>query len=790
MCHITLDSIRPRLTDSTETPTRTMNRAVPLTSASSPGFGMQSRPTFDLRPPTWTLPRQGGSNYNRQPIQPIHTDLQSLYRFHRAQRAEDDGQCSVHAPLSPDVFISHRQDRKGVQTAFTGSLGHPPTRQLGEGLLLNRSGQHLLSDASSPHPRYDATVSYETAKGSEGGTLPVATARFATGPSHDTCDTGEPEDGCYTAHYAGNPPHISDTQRSASSEHVGYNLSCGPSSLCYRNDDIDLRNIEGQDNPAIWYEDHRDPGYPLAVSMHGHHGSQNYGMINDQPAYTPHDDLEPTHVEQPQAEIWLDKDLNAMVMEHRDARYPVEYTHEPIYQDGFVTRSESLYENVEQPSLSQRTDIRLGSDGGSHIGHGERLNILHAPHLPFLEELEDGSLSKHRERYSLEDQECYVSPSVDANHQSAQPPHLDASSSTLYSMSPNPVQEILEEPESVGFQSIKRKASTLAPITLQATSRSQDKVAERQDGMEKPVQRRKAIESVSTQCSPSLDQIVMSKKARYSVDDALPKRDHQKSARDFFWTQNIHISEPEPVPSPLPLSPPGTTEQFKENDINSADEWKAAPVIKNPGWYSKILELPAQNLEPVTVLTSMRLLHNRPLTQALNIYFDRVEQEGSLQNVDLILSASTAVVFRELSRLDESHKELLSDLQKATRYYRRVIVVFETVNFGNHDKRRSRNKEDQVNPLNPTIMKAIPAFRRAVAIAVVAEDSSPSQVDIVFAANGATEVAIVLRGVVEEEFGLLRASMGDREAREACEDRKWLHVDPVDLLVPYWSVSC
>ena len=273
----------------------------------------------------------------------------------------------------------------------------------------------------------------------------------------------------------------------------------------------------------------------------------------------------------------------------------------------------------------------------------------------------------------------------------------------------------------------------------------------------------------------SLDQLILLKAAAVPASTAI--KTHQEAARDFFRSQNINVPEPEPQAGSRttpPLMPTQDPVPEKHEQIGGG---KADLVLANPAWYNKMINLPSLELESIQVLTSMRLVQNRPLHQALRAWFDPIEYDGPLQNIDLVLSASTAAMFRKVDDLLEHSKELVEELREAAKYYRRVIAVFEVAAY--HQKHRLSGTDDDGPSLSPALLSAIPAFRRAVAISSVSDHGLPLQIELVFAVSGAEEVIKGLRGVLEEEFGLLRAAIGDREARQVCEDRAWLNTDPV-----------
>ena len=214
------------------------------------------------------------------------------------------------------------------------------------------------------------------------------------------------------------------------------------------------------------------------------------------------------------------------------------------------------------------------------------------------------------------------------------------------------------------------------------------------------------------------------------------------------------------------------------------DAWKRDPIITNPAWYEKAAaSKPKEQIEPmrVSVLSSVNIHHERKLVKAFELAgIDLIDRNGTIQGADMVLSATTAVLFRPLAKLPGELQAIFDTLKQMKQYYDRILLVFEVQPY--KQKADNQNKAE-INPLNNEINKALPAFRRHVELSVKDAEKSQhaSHVEILMAKNGVVEVVEVLRWVMEQEFGLLRRSIGDTAAIEICEDRQWLQEDDVSF---------
>ena len=229
--------------------------------------------------------------------------------------------------------------------------------------------------------------------------------------------------------------------------------------------------------------------------------------------------------------------------------------------------------------------------------------------------------------------------------------------------------------------------------------------------------------------------------------------------------------------SPRPTSQP----KADVSDLtDSLPSWTINPAIKNPNWYENAALSVTRQSRPVAVLASINLLQERSVIRSLEERgFDIVERDSRIQEADLVLSASTAVLFRKLATLPDELVPLIRSLKLATVYYQRVFVVLEVVSFAiTHN---GTNDSRSVDPLRTPILKSLSAFRRRLALSLVpGENDVIGSVDLLFASNGPAEVAQVLRTIMEKDCDRLSHVAG-HESTELCGPRAWLSNDDVSI---------
>ena len=249
----------------------------------------------------------------------------------------------------------------------------------------------------------------------------------------------------------------------------------------------------------------------------------------------------------------------------------------------------------------------------------------------------------------------------------------------------------------------------------------------------------------------------------------------------------VHVEKAKP-PSPPPPPPPKRIEPARNGFLAlspvKAGAWKQDPIVKNPVWYGTATasanKTQAEQWK-IAVLTSVNIHHDRSLVRAFEAMgIALLDRDGTIQGADMVLSATTAVLFRSLAKLPDEAQAILDTLRTVKQYYDKILLVFEVEQY---KQKEEVGRQADTTPLNNEVNRALPAFRRSVAITLTNDDEKSGgsvNLEILMAKNGATEVE-VLRWVMEQEFELLRRSIGDVAAIELCEDRQWLHEDDVSL---------
>ncbi|CAD6590442.1 MAG: hypothetical protein TREMPRED_005731 [Tremellales sp. Tagirdzhanova-0007] len=203
--------------------------------------------------------------------------------------------------------------------------------------------------------------------------------------------------------------------------------------------------------------------------------------------------------------------------------------------------------------------------------------------------------------------------------------------------------------------------------------------------------------------------------------------------------------------------------------------WINHLAIKNPPWYEDARCMQYYGRDSIAVLASLHLCQDRILVRSLErLGFEIVERESSIQGADLVISASTAILFRQLRILPTQITDIMQNLKLATNYFSRVILVFEVVAYGVMEK-RTDTLIPSVDPLSPIVLTTLSALRRSIAITIVPGMSGTiGFVELVFATQGATEVSKVLTAISDHEAKRLESLIGVKEALEVCGTRPWL----------------
>lgn len=246
--------------------------------------------------------------------------------------------------------------------------------------------------------------------------------------------------------------------------------------------------------------------------------------------------------------------------------------------------------------------------------------------------------------------------------------------------------------------------------------------------------------------------------------------------------------------------------------------------LTNPIWYKKACFL-ARSLgtQPIEVLASVKLFQNRPLVEALQARgLDILDEDVDLGGADLVPWATVGVLFRRLADVGGRavKDELRRAVSRAALFYERVVVVLEVTSYAAPAKedqlmdkmealedeeddalqavrepntpRRPGNTQGQkaassaqVEAVDATsnIVKVSPAVQDALArlrqlsstltqpqVSLDRNDNIASKIDLVFAHDGAAEVAGAIRAIAEREE---RTKLGKTEG-----SRTWLQVEP------------
>ena len=203
-------------------------------------------------------------------------------------------------------------------------------------------------------------------------------------------------------------------------------------------------------------------------------------------------------------------------------------------------------------------------------------------------------------------------------------------------------------------------------------------------------------------------------------------------------------------------------------------DWKDHKSIKNPKWYASSLRLCAsRDQDPMPTYISNAVLQIRPIFRAIeSMNFDPVEIESEhIQHVDMILSPSTGVIFTSLAKLPLNHTKLLEQIKGAAFHFTRVVVVMEVMPYRLFKDPKSLA---ECTPLDEDIVKGLSTFKRAVEGSVNNGDGLIGTAEIIYAINGAGEVASVLRGIsIKLDNELLRICKG--ETLGVWQDKSWVH---------------
>lgn len=203
-------------------------------------------------------------------------------------------------------------------------------------------------------------------------------------------------------------------------------------------------------------------------------------------------------------------------------------------------------------------------------------------------------------------------------------------------------------------------------------------------------------------------------------------------------------------------------------------DWKDHKSIKNPKWYASSLRLCAsREKDPIPTYISNSVLKIRPIFRAIEgVNFNPVEIESEqIQHVDMVLSPSTGVIFTSLAKLPMNHIKLLKQIKGAAFYFTRVVVVMEVMPYRLFKDPKSLA---ECTPLDEDIVNGLSTFKRAVEGSVNNGEGLIGTAEIIYALNGAGEVARVLRGIsIKLDNELLRMCKG--ETLRLWQDKPWVY---------------
>ncbi|KIR68564.1 hypothetical protein I314_00985 [Cryptococcus bacillisporus CA1873] len=258
-------------------------------------------------------------------------------------------------------------------------------------------------------------------------------------------------------------------------------------------------------------------------------------------------------------------------------------------------------------------------------------------------------------------------------------------------------------------------------------------------------------------------------------DDASNMKNDLSTIRGFLYLQKLDhliIEEQEPtykLPPDQSLSP-----IFEEEEPM---DWRLDPILTNPEWFIQISALQPQSFEtPMPIMATVSLFQNRPLIRMLEsrgLYL--LDNFPSLQGADLVISPTTALVFRPLSSLPDIHVELLEELKLAATYYQRVILVFETISYAASE--RYTKTSNNFNPLATAVVHALGSLSRGKKAAWGTRNII-GELDIVFAYKGAGEISNSVSKILREDEERLRENMGE-EGYLQYQGREWIGHEPI-----------
>ncbi|WVQ65816.1 uncharacterized protein L199_003994 [Kwoniella botswanensis] len=222
-------------------------------------------------------------------------------------------------------------------------------------------------------------------------------------------------------------------------------------------------------------------------------------------------------------------------------------------------------------------------------------------------------------------------------------------------------------------------------------------------------------------------------------------------------------------------------------------QWMSDPCIKNPKWYNNAIEHPTNTPREGSfpILVAMSIFQNLPLIRALRSEgFLLVERENKMHSVDMVLSPAIAVLVQDLAKLSYGYEQLLKDVKDSCTKFKKVIVIFETISFAKSEK--DPESKIKVNPPTTDAPQGLATLRRLLPIALNSVRETIGSVELVFAYDGASQVAKNLMWLMDDA-GKKTLKKDKKGYQDVYGDRKWLEDEPdeqeLELLMTHFGLN-
>ncbi|WVQ96648.1 hypothetical protein IAU59_003753 [Kwoniella sp. CBS 9459] len=208
------------------------------------------------------------------------------------------------------------------------------------------------------------------------------------------------------------------------------------------------------------------------------------------------------------------------------------------------------------------------------------------------------------------------------------------------------------------------------------------------------------------------------------------------------------------------------------------EDWRSNTDIQNPKWYIKSASTTTHpQSSSFLILVAATVLQNIPLVRAMReAGFDLVERENRMEETDIALSASTAVVIHDFSTLGYTRDKLFQDLKAAAGYYKRVILILEIKPVTSTDNTGGITKGEgkDISPLTDDALRGLKTLKKAYNYAFKSTKSIIGDLEIVYAYNGAAEVAKAINHLAREEGKQAASQLEQGHWEEMWGHRNWL----------------